>query len=73
MEKAVKFLGLCVLISVIALSLAIAFNGLCNRYYLKYITYDSGSRIYIFDKLTGVIYTAGDKGNYKFDFKENAK
>jgi hypothetical protein len=77
MEKAIKFLGKCILISVIILSLSISFYGLCNRYYLeRHDAVNFGSYI-VFDKLTGVYYFSysdgKNSGNYKVDLKKDIK
>lgn len=48
MEKSNKFLGLCILIGLICLSLSIAYYATCQRFYIK-----DTDGIVIIDRYTG--------------------
>ena len=56
LKDRVKFLGLCILVSSLIISISLVINGLSDRYY--YTT--DNSYLIVFDKLTGKAFVTGD-------------
>jgi hypothetical protein len=54
LKDRIKFLGICILISSIILSISITFYSLCNRYY--FVEGDSITQFTVFDRLDGTAY-----------------